>query len=586
VLSRIRPLLQSSRFSALVALIAALLVAPSLFAGLATEDFAEREFITSSHEPVLAHVNLFGHDATWTPALTLFRNADYQTRGWFPWIADPSFDASFLRPLASLTHHLDYRLFPNHPMLMHAESILWYVALVVAVTAFHRRLLEPRWVASLSSLLYAIDDAHGQPVGWLINRSALMAALFSVLSLLAYDGFRRQGSRLGAFLTVVFVGLALASAEFGLCVAGYFVAYVIFVDEAPWRTRLAAATTWVVTIGAWAVVYATLGYGTHGSGLYLDPRADPVGYAFGFAERSAMLLLGQFGAPFSDLWAQENPFSQGLLVFFAASFTWFVGWALLPLLARDRRARFFGLGLILSLPPAAATFPEDRLLLMVGVGAFPLVAMTLADVSERARKAHTASTSSRALAWIFVAVHCVAAPLLLPYRTLRMLRFERSLERAADSARLASSHVPGEALIFVNATDFYFGAMVPATEKARGAPELPRVFTLSGTLERTEIRRSSLNVLEVRPKNGFLSRPFNRIHRNPAVPFHRGQTLDLRGVEVTVEEVDQWGAPLVASFSFALPLGNERYRFLTFEHGRYVPFSVPDVGESVFIGGA
>jgi hypothetical protein len=167
-----------------------------------------------------------------------------------------------------------------------------------------------------------------------------------------------------------------------------------------------------------------------------------------------------------------------------------------------------------------------------------------------------------------------------------MLRFERSLERAADSARLASSHMPGEALIFVNATDFYFGAMIPATEKARGAPELPRVFTLSGTLERTEIRRSSLNSLEIHPRNGFLSRAFNRIHRNPAIPFHRGQKLDLRGVEVTIEEVDQWGAPVVAGFSFPLPLGNERYRFLAFERGRYVPISLPNVGESVFVGGA
>jgi hypothetical protein len=584
--ARVRALLEGRRLPLFAALVGALLVSPSLFAGLATEDWVQRALIQRGEAPLPSHLNLFGHSTHWTPADTLKRDFDYQLFGWFPWLTDKHFDASFWRPLASLTHHIDYRVWPNHPWIMHTESVLLYGATIVAVALFHRRLIEPKWTAGLASMLYAIDDAHGHPVGWLTNRNGLMATLFAVLSLVSYDRFRREGRTSGAFLTVLFLGLALGSAEFALSVAGYFVAYLLFVDDARISRRLLAASTWVVPFIAWGVVYRKLGHATHGSGLYIDPLRDPLSYTFELVERCTVLLMGQIGAPFADTWAQSTAYFQGLLVFWAAMLVWAVAWTLWPLLRHDRRARFWAAGLVLSLLPAGATFPEDRLLLLAGVGAFPLVASSIGALVERPAWLAARKRSAVLFGWASLLLHATIAPLLLPYRSLRMFRYERELKSASDSAFSHVTRARGEALILVNAEDYYSAGMATVARVSRGESTIARMLTLAGTLSEVVIRRPDEYSLEVRPTGGFLSREFNRIYRSRTAPFTRGERIDLLGVEVTVTEVNQWGEPLVALFTFALPLEHARYKWVVWKNGHYEPFVPPAVGSSVEVGGA
>src|SRR6185369_5071046 len=103
-----------------------------------------------------------------------------------PWWSAPDLKLAFCRPLSALSLWLDYRLFPNSPALMHAESLLWFAALLGVVTFLYRRLLAPAWVAGLAALLYAVDPGHAVPVAWLANRNAVFATLFGVLALLAH----------------------------------------------------------------------------------------------------------------------------------------------------------------------------------------------------------------------------------------------------------------------------------------------------------------------------------------------------------------------------------------------------------------
>jgi hypothetical protein len=469
---------------------------------------------------------------------------------------------------------------------MHAENVLLYGATILSVALLHRRLVEPRWTAGLASLLYAVDDAHGHPVGWLINRNGLMATFFAVLSLLSYDRFRRDGRTSGAFLTVFFLGTALGSAEFALCISGYFASYLLFVDDARWPRRLLAASTWVVTFIAWGVVYRRLGHATHGSGLYIDPLRDPLSYTFELVERCTVLLMGQIGAPFADTWARSGAYLQGLLVFWAAMLAWVVAWTLWPLLRHDRRARFWAAGLVLSLPPAGATFPEDRLLLLAGVGAFPLIALSIAALVESPAWLTTRRRAAGLFGWASLVLHGAVAPLLLPYRSLKMFRYEHELARATDSAFSYITRAAGEALIVVNAEDYYSIGMGTVARVSRGESTIARMLTLAGTLSEVVIRRTSEYSLEVRPKDGFLSREFNRIYRSRTTPFTRGERVDLLGVVVTATEVNQWGEPLVAVFTFALPLEHARYKWVVWKNGRYEPFLLPPVGSTITVGGA
>ena len=585
VLARVRLLLESPRLPLFVALVGALLVSPALFSGFATEDWVQRAQILNGAAPLPSHLNLFGRDAHFTDADTVKHDIEQQVFGWLPWVTDRHFEVSFFRPLASLTHHLDYRAWPNHPWIMHAESTLWYAAVIIAVALLYRRLLEPRWAAGLASFFYAVDDAHGHPVGWLINRNSVMATLFAVLSLLSYDLFRREKKASGAILTVLFLGLALGSGEFALCIGGYFVAYALFVDDAPPSRRLLAASTWIVTFLAWAVSYRWLTHQSHGSGLYIDPLHDPLAYGSEVIERSTVLLMGQFGAPFSDLWVDSEPYAQGLLVFWAAMLVWVMAFTLWPLFRHDRRARFWATGLLLSLLPASATFPEDRLLLLAGVGAFPVIALWIAALVDQPPWLGARRRSATVLGWALLFIHGAVAPLLLPYRSLKMFRYDHAMQAAGDRAFSYGGGASDEALIFVNARDYYFSGMTAVTRLARGQKVGGRMLTVAGTLEELVIHRPTSQSLEVRPAHGFLSRAFNRIYRSRALPFTRGEGIELLGIHVFVKEVSQWGEPLVAIFTFAFPLESSHYKWTVWKDGRYEPFQPPPVGATIVVGG-
>ena len=582
---RVRDLLASPRLIPLVALLAALLTAPTLLTGLHTEDHVQRQLVENEDYRIPWKMNLFGRHAPTSLEDTERTNYEYRIYGWFPWITDPRFAVSFWRPLSSLTHIIDYRYLRGHAGLMHAEGVAWYALLAVAVALLYRRLMEPLWVAGLAAVLYAVDDAHGHAVGWLANRNGIMAAVFGVLALWAHDRWRREGWTAGALVGPVLFGVGLLSAEFALCAGGYLIAYAIFVDEARWSRRLGAVLPWVAVAGAWAFAYRSLGHAARGSGLYIDPLSDPIPFAFEFFERGTVLLLGQFGTPPSNLWTWVDRARQGYVVFGGAVFLLFVAKMLWPILRRDRTARFWALGTLLSLPPACATFPEDRLLFFAGLGAMPLVAVFLVQCFDAATELWSWPRLAKALGVFFVAVHALAAPLFLPFRSLYMHRYDARIEAAGDKLFRHVREPSKDSLIVVNGEDFYFLGMLPLTRVARNERTVGRMLSLAGTLDDVEMRRLNDTTLEVRPRDGFLSRVFNRIYRGLSQPMRRGSQVNLLGVDITVTEVNQWSEPLAARFEFALPLEDKRFVWVAWKDDDFIPFRVPKVGETVVVRG-
>jgi hypothetical protein len=569
--------------AAFAVVLAVVLALPSVGSGLVTEEFVQRDLVRHGKYHLPGYVNLFGHEHPWSAADVAQRNYQYQLFGWFPWFTDKRFDASFWRPLSSWTHQIDYRLFPNAAALMHAENLAWYALLVFFAGLLYQRLLPRRWVAGLAAVLYAVDDAHGHAVGWITNRNGLMATAFAVIALWAYDRFRRDGWTWGAVLTPVFIALGLGSAEFALCASGYFLAHVLFVDRAPAARRLLASTTWVVVFAGWLVLYRGLGYATHGSGLYIDPLHDPAQYLSAFSERASVLVTAQLGAPPADLWTRSGPSLQGFLVLWSAVFVAGVGWVLWPLFRTNARARFFAAGLVLSLPPACATFAEDRLLLFAGLGAMPLVALVIASLFEDAPWTLERPGSSKALGVAWLGLHLVLAPLLLPYRSLHMYRYQHELDHADASLFSHVNFGANQALIVVNGRDDYFAGVLPLLRAARGLPDVGRLITLSGSLDDVEIRRLDDRRIWVRPKYGFYSRVFNRLYRGRDNPLARKSVVELAGVNVIVDDVDQWGEPTAVVFEFQYPLENPSYKWVVWHDDRYDTFVPPKVGTSVTV---
>lgn len=207
------------RFPLILAVLAVVLTLPSLGVGWIADDHYQRARMA---------------DADFFPGLSgqPWRFFDFAGRapmtwaieiGVWPWWTSPDLRAAFWRPLTVATHWVDYQLWPDHAIIMHAHSLAWWAVLIVCVTVMYRRLAGGLWVAGLAALFYAIDDARGMPVGFLANRNAIISTVFGVLAIIYHDRWRRDKSKVGAWLAPACLLAALLSAEAGVGALAYLV---------------------------------------------------------------------------------------------------------------------------------------------------------------------------------------------------------------------------------------------------------------------------------------------------------------------------------------------------------------------------
>jgi hypothetical protein len=165
----------------------------------------------------------------------------------------------------------------------------------------------------------------------------------------------------------------------------------------------------------WAGLRAYWGYGVRDVGLYIDPLTDTERYLRAAVGRIPLLLLGQW-SPIPAEFVVVTP--PRLLWGVAAALLGTLLFAMAPLLRRDRRARFWALGMLLATVPVSATVPGDRLLTFAGIGAAGLLAQFWAFVFG-ARDAPARAWwrfPAQGVAWYLVVVHAVIAPIALPLR--------------------------------------------------------------------------------------------------------------------------------------------------------------------------
>lgn len=567
-LERWRSFLEGERVPLAAAAVAAFLTGSSLFGGLATEDYV---FRAATRAPFSwSAVNLFGGPEV--PGAVLAG----KEAGVLPWLASDTLRLSFWRPLASLSHQLDYRLLGSAAWVMHLESVLLYALLAYLTARLLTRLVEPRWVGGLAALLFAVDDGHGHAVGWISNRNAVLAGVFGLLALLAHDRWRRDGWRLGAPLSALALALALGSSEMGLGALAYLGAHALFLEKR--GGRLTALGPALGVTAAWALAYRELGHGARGSGIYLDPARKPLEYLAALPDRLGANLLGQLGLPPADAWSALGDESHlalasgGLLLLLVSVLV-----LRRELLARDRGGaalRFALAGMLFALLPVCATFPSDRTLLFASVGASVLVARVIAAAGKGA------PLGARALGIGFFALHLVLAALLLPFRSLTMTGYHARAMRAANTAY--GELTAGDArLVVLDAPDYYFCSLLRLLRVHAAGVSAPPSVCVAGTLDGIELSRVDDNTLEIRAAKGFLAEPFDRIYRSHREPMRPGESVYFGSAEATVTEVDARGAPLAARFRFMWPLDSDKLRFVTYASGAYRAVAPPGPGETL-----
>lgn len=561
------------------------LLSPSLATGLTADDYFHALVLSGSRvlDVVPAHaLDMF----TWADGDPAHARAMMQL-GMTGWWTDPAMLMAYLRPLSVVTHWLDYRLWPDAPWLMHLHSLVWFALALGCLATLYRRLASPpgaTWVAMLALLLYAVDDAHAMTVAWVANRNALVALACALPVLLLHDRDARDGDARGRWLAPLLLGVALLAGESALAITGYVFAHALFVDPRGRRKALVALVPYAAVVLAWGVSYRLLGYGARGSGLVVDPGSEPLRYLGAAVERVPILLLGQFGFPPSDGWLIYPVVAKwlpGAIMGHALGTLVVLSLAFASLVRASAQARMWALGCVLACLPVAAQFPHDRLLLFIGVGGAPLVALFLARLWQTAPAARSvfARAFETPLGWACVALHLIVAPLWLPLRALSpadVTHLIAGVDRAVGDAPGIEQHT----VVLVNPPADYVG-YVPPLRAASGRARPATLRWLATGASAVTVTRVDATTLRVRPDEGFLWLASERMQRSLARPFRAGDEVHLRDLDVRVTEQLPDGRPAEILARFEAPLEDPRYAFHAWSETGARAFTPPAVGTSV-----
>lgn len=566
----------------LAAGVAVILTLPALWTGWALDDYHHPAVLArlSTSESQVAFGQLFRFAGSSQEQLTMMRDL-----GGVPWWVNEHLRAAFFRPLSELTHLLDYALWPQSPVLMHAQSLLWFGIAVLIFGQFYRKIMGAGWAAGLAALLFAFDNAHVIPAAWISQRNTLISACFGGLALLAHVSWHQENWRPGVVFGSLSFLCALLAGESGLSVGAYLIAYTLFLDTAPVRQRMLAFLPYFAVAGGWSLAYRALGFGTRGSGMYLDPGQQTWQFLRALPERTLSLVTAQLAEPSAemlhDLIAQRG---MVLVMLGMAGFLLLFSILLYPVLKRERDVRFWAAGMVLALFPIASTTPDNRLLFFVGLGGMAIIARIITAWLDRADWLPVRRSwriMARGLVVVLIVIHGFLAPLLLlatskafPLAVMHNLVIQQPAMALPNDPALTRKDV-----ILVNPPVPLFSAYILTVRASQGLPVPAHLRILALGTAPLRINRKDARTLEIdTAPAGFLESKLEQFLRGPQTPMMVGQRIELSGMTVEVLALKDGWQPSRVRFTFDVLLEDDHLVWLKWKNDGFIPYSPPAVG--------
>lgn len=621
-----------------LALLAVILMLPALRAGLFMDDLVQRVFQLRPDElPPQIQQTGFGSPnsgrlgTVLTDLFGLPRGQDRLEQakeyGIITWWMQPGLKAALWRPFTAFTHWLDYRLFPNQPMLMHAHNIAWFAAAVVLVTLAYRRIhasfssaaLESDatapgtfWIPGLASLLFLLDKNSFFPVMYVANRGFIISLCFGLLCLLEHHQWRRgvnsnQQRRTTAsawhmYASAFCFALALLANEGGASTLAFLLAYALVLERADWKARVVSLLPAGVVLAVWRIVYVAYGFGVANLGGYIDPGYEPLLFLQRVFERITILMGAQLSCLPPELILFFSPSWKLAVValFFVISAG---GMAIfLHVIRRDRVARFWFFVMLFGLIPAATVLPLGKNMAFVAVGAFGAIAAFVASAfsSSAAGRIYRLALRSAAVCLLFA--HIAGA---LLGRGLTAVGCQALTEATRVSCGFPQfPDLANRDAVIVNNPCLIATLAAPFTRAYYSEPVPSSIRTLLPANTGFKLSRPNPTTLVVEAAGPsshndiFSCDPLGPVHPCYALqtandflagcswPTH-GERRSIAGFTAEVLEVTKRGAPRKVAFRFDAPLDSENLLWLRFDWPtfRYERFNPPKIGEEVQIRG-
>jgi hypothetical protein len=580
---------------------------PSLDAGYRSDDYPQRAMIRGEFAAPRAPLDLFNF-ASGDPR-DVQQLMDF---GYLPWWTVIDLRLRMWRPLASALMVLDQRILDLNAMWQHVHSLVWYAFLVWVCSRLFRRWLKLP-AACVATLLFAVEEGHTVPVGWLANRNTLTATALGLLTLELHASAREASQSAltsravatgRAAATALCAALALLSGEYAFTALAYVFAYECLRSE-PLLQRVRQSLPVIVPAILYLAVHSWVGSDIAGSGYYLSPLREPLAYASEALLRvPAMFTDLSVGLP-ADWFNGVGPFRSYFLNtnwFTPQSWRLFPGWpvwhagigylaiALFCVLLRlsERRApessrrplRVMALGSLLSLLPAAGSLPGDRLIVAAAMGVSGVYGALIVHAFPR----RGAFSVGALAAWLLAFV--VTGPLSV-YRVRDQaggLAFNSEGQRLwAQTAEMPLGEDAARTRVYVIATaDFMTAANLPWLRLTEGWSPLPRSYRrLSpGAMPFDILRTSDRSLRIVTLSSDVRYSAVPTLYRGDSAPMREGQLIRMPGLDVLIEQVRD-GNPARMSFQFDQSLDDPTLWFLESTIDGIKRFHVPPVGETV-----
>jgi hypothetical protein len=563
--------------------VAILLSSPALNIGLSMDDWDQRYKFTTNKFINGEKSDIYFSQFTFFDGKqeSFLKNIDI---GIIPWWSAEGLKISFWRPLAELTHRLDYKLWPDSLFAMHVHSLLWLGILIIVVSLFYRRFIGPVWTAGLAALIYAMDDIHAWPSAWLANRYVLFCAVFGVLAIYMHDRWRRDNWRAGAYLGPGFLALGLLSGEAGIGACAYLIAYALFLDKEGLKKGIISILPYGVIALAYIAGYKAMGFGTYGTGIYIDPTAEPARFLSAAIERVPILLFG--------LWSGVEP---SMSMFFSADkaktffhiatiFVIIISIAIIPLLRGNKLAKFWATGMLLSLLPVITISPASRLMLFTALGAYGLIALFITSWFDKkdlpANKLWR--VHGRICLVLLIFWHLILAPLELAKSVRSNVLFKIIMDNPANSSILIPEK-PEQQIVLLNPPLEMCIYYIFSQRFVKGLPVPKYLRSLVSGTSSIKITRIDDNTIIVHPKDGIITTPCDELYRSKSDPMKIGQRVMLKGMSAEVLSLRKDNLPEKVKFKFDAPLEDKTYKFLQWKDDSYQSFVPPAVGETIIV---
>ncbi len=569
--------------SGVIVILSALFAFSSLFGGFIQDDYyfvlrllfpAELPPLSASDHSALGLFSISDGTAEQAHALI--------SSGLAPWWIDDKFVFRLFRPLAELSHALDFYFWPRSPFMMHVHSVIWFLIGMYLVVGFYRRILGNTALAGLASLLCCLDSNLGWVNGWIASRNTVMCIVFGVLTLNHFiDAWR--GNTLKTYTTPLLFFIALLCGEFSTSIFLWILAWFICFEllkrqdcegfSAYQRRSGLFYLPYLSVMLVWVAIYKLGHFGVVGSGSYIDPTKEPLHF----------IQQVIYQAP--SVWFEEIYFFSNTLFGdpVTGSALWWVGVLgiviFLLFVFRQRKTIhpylwFFLLASALSSVPPSAGTGGSRVAMFIELGLAPLTAAVIFPGIQKMGAAH-----DRIYAWIILILKCV----MLPLTVMAPIIFNNiDVDTVVNPAlKLPLTNADSDrTLIVMNPKHEPASRLFHAIRLYNGLPNARSQLTLASGAEPIAIARPDENSLIVSPQNGFILTSGEKLMRSLSLtPFHTGDILKLNDVDITILSTEE-GRPLSARFKFKNTIQDNGYLFLRCEKDKFVPWTAIAVGET------